>query len=78
MSDSLSSEVSDLFRCPVTQQKLREAAADELAAFDHEFPEGAWITEDLSRAYPIQDGFPILVPDESCSLSSTQDADGSQ
>ncbi|MEM7602222.1 MAG: hypothetical protein AAF357_12500 [Verrucomicrobiota bacterium] len=77
MPDSLSPEVSDLFCCPVTRQRLREATTEELAAFDHEFPEGAWITEDLSRAYPIQDSFPILVPDES-QLTSTPGADDSQ
>ncbi|MDF1658358.1 MAG: hypothetical protein P1U58_12155 [Verrucomicrobiales bacterium] len=65
MSNSLSPEVEALLRCPVTGQKLRLAEADDLIPFNAALAEGAWITEDSSRVYPVRDGFPILIPDES-------------
>ena len=61
---SLSDEVLALLRCPETGQALRAPREGELDAFDGEFPEGAWITEDGSRAYPVRDGFPVLVAAE--------------
>ena len=60
----LSDDVRELLRCPVSGQPLREATADELEAFAGEFPDGGWITEDGSRAYPVREGFPILVAAE--------------
>lgn len=64
MPDPLSEEVSHLLRCPVTRQTLHRASSEELDGFDHPFPEGAFLTEDGERAYPIESGFPILVPSE--------------
>lgn len=68
MDRPLSSEVESLLRCPKTQQPLRLATAEELSTFKEKLSEGAWITEDGSRAYPIRDGFPILVLDESVTV----------
>ncbi len=70
MNTPLSSEVESLLHCPVTQQKLQLATPEELSFFSIDFPEGAWITGDKSRAYPIRDGFPILVPAESSKARS--------
>ncbi|MDF2375959.1 MAG: hypothetical protein P1U81_06935 [Verrucomicrobiales bacterium] len=70
MNQTLSPEVQALLRCPLSQQNLHLATAEELSAFSADFPEGAWITEDRSRAYPIRDDFPILVPDESLQVRS--------
>ncbi len=58
----LSEKVADLLRCPVTQQALHPCSDEELAKLKAELPEGAYITEDGRRAYPVEDGFPILVP----------------
>lgn len=64
MSANLSETVYALLRCPETGQTLREATTAELGNFDADFPEGALVTEDASRAYPICDGFPILIASE--------------
>lgn len=64
MKRSLSPEVASLLRCPLTRQPLRPATSGELSDFDADFPEGAWISGDGFLAYPVRDGFPILVPGE--------------
>ena len=69
MSDhGLSEDGTTLLRCPVTQQALHFAEGEALAAFEADFPEGAYLTEDGQRAYPVEDGFPNLVPDSSTEL----------
>ncbi|MBP82818.1 MAG: hypothetical protein CMO61_03120 [Verrucomicrobiales bacterium] len=59
----LSHETSRLLRCPVTQQPLHFAEGDELSGFEAEFPEGAYLTKDRKRAYPVENGFLNLVPE---------------
>jgi len=64
MNPPLSDDVLALLRCPVTGQPLRFAAGDELQGFPGEWPEGALVAEDGSRAYPVRDGFPVLLAEE--------------
>lgn len=64
MTGDLSDEVRCLLRCPETGQPLHEASPGECTGFEADFPEGAWVTEDGSRAYPVRDGFPVLVAGE--------------
>lgn len=66
----LSETISSLLRCPVTQQSLRWVAAEELGEFDGDFPEGGFLSEDLSRAYPVKDGFPLLIKSAAVTLTS--------
>lgn len=60
----LSQEIASLLRCPETGQPLHAAITEELDGFDGDFPEGAFVTEDGSRLYPIRDGLPHLVATE--------------
>ncbi|MEM6278354.1 MAG: hypothetical protein AAF733_02675 [Verrucomicrobiota bacterium] len=69
MEDSLSPEVGALLRCPLTNQSLHFLSPKELAGYEVELSEGGWVTEDKSRVYPVRDGFPILVADESVELA---------
>ncbi|MAB75195.1 MAG: hypothetical protein CMO47_01875 [Verrucomicrobiales bacterium] len=66
----LSDEISEMLRCPVTQQPLHFATGSELLDFEAEFPEGAYITRDLKRVYPVENGFLILVPERASTSSS--------
>lgn len=51
--------------CPETGQRLRVADAEEFSKWRSATSfEGALVTEDGSRAYPVRDGFPILVAAE--------------
>ena len=64
MNDGFSDEVAALLRCPVTGQPLHFGTEEDLGWFNLEEAEGAWVTADGNRAYPVRDGFPILVPGE--------------
>ncbi len=55
-------ELISALRCPITGQALKLASSEDLDA--EAFPEGALLTEDGSHAYPIRDGFPILLKSE--------------
>ena len=71
MSDhGMSEDVASLLRCPVTQQTLHYEEGEALAAFGANFPEGAYLTEDGQRAYPVEDGFLNLAPDSSTEQKS--------
>lgn len=59
----LSHKISELLCCPVTKQPLHFSAGSELSDFEVLLPEGAYITKDLKRAYPVENGFLILVPE---------------
>jgi len=63
------------FICPQTRQTLREATNDELAALRkipaHTKLEAAWISQDSSIAYPVQNGIPHLIPSAAIPLSQT-------
>ena len=65
MDLAISPEILALLVCPVSGQRLRLATAGELLLFTlGEEDGGALLTEDLSVAYPVRDGFPILVESE--------------
>jgi len=55
-------ELISALRCPVTGQSLKLVSSSDLDT--EKFPEGALVTEDGSHAYPIEDGFPILLKSE--------------
>lgn len=62
MKPSVSEETLALLVCPATRQPLRLATEDELALWTAEESfEGALVTLDGTRAYPVRDGFPVLV-----------------
>mgnify|MGYP000910466168 CR=1 FL=1 len=62
---SVSPEILALLVCPVTGQALHLATKEELIGWTAAEPfEGALITLDGSHAYPIREGFPVLVAGE--------------
>lgn len=65
MEPNLSEDVLKLLRCPVSGQPLHQASEEELTGYSGDFTEGGFVTEDEQRAYPIRDGFPMLVESES-------------
>lgn len=68
MKLSLSDEILALLVCPVTKKSLRLATEAEAAGWTATEPfEGVLITEDNSCAYPIRDGFPVIVASEALS-----------
>ncbi|MCB1063089.1 MAG: hypothetical protein KDN20_09235 [Verrucomicrobiae bacterium] len=69
---TLSPELIAQLRCPETRQPL--AVADDatltrvrMASVDADL-EGSLVREDGLRAYPVRDGFPILLLSEAISL----------
>ena len=65
MKLSLSGEILALLVCPVTQKPLRLAAESESLEWTAAEPfEAVLVTDDGSHAYPIRDGFPVLVASE--------------
>lgn len=50
------------FRCPNTQQTLRWATAEDL--LHHGCTGEALVNLDGSRLFPIEDGIPVLLPQE--------------
>ncbi|MEQ1839652.1 MAG: Trm112 family protein [Verrucomicrobiales bacterium] len=65
MKLSVSPEILALLVCPVTGQPLHLATQEELATWHAaETFEGALISSDGSHAYPIREGFPVLVAGE--------------
>jgi len=72
MHNPLSPDVIALLACPVTRQTLHFASDAERAELPSErFPEGAFLTEDGRRAYPVRDGFPVLLPSEGVAIPET-------
>ena len=70
MDLSVSSEVLAMLVCPETRQSLHLATADELGRWSAETPfEGALVTKDGTRAYPIRDGFPVVIAAEALELA---------
>lgn len=61
MERSLSPETLALLRCPETGATLHVASEEELTRFDTPLPGGALVTEDGGIAYPIEEGFPMLL-----------------
>lgn len=65
MDLSVSEETLARLVCPETHQPLRLATGPELAQWDATAPlEGALVTLDGTRAYPVRNGFPIVVAAE--------------
>ncbi|MDW8479304.1 MAG: hypothetical protein RML12_04990 [Xanthomonadales bacterium] len=74
----------EILRCPATRQPLRLASSGELAALNRMLAEGravpatgggpastlaaALLTADGQRAYRIEDGIPVLLPEEAIVL----------
>lgn len=52
------------FRCPHTQQPLRWAQAEDLQRHGRTADEQALVNEEGSRFYPIDNGIPVLLPQE--------------
>ncbi len=65
MKLSVSDETLAILVCPETRQPLRVASPEELRDWTADEPfEGALVTADGSRAYPVRDDFPIVVAAE--------------
>lgn len=65
MKLSISPEVLSMLVCPETGLALHLATTDELSHWTHETPfEGALLSEDGSKAYPVRNGFPVLIKAE--------------
>lgn len=66
MNLSISPEVLAMLVCPETGRTLHLATEEELSHWTHETPfEGALLSDDGSKAYPIRNGFPVLIAAES-------------
>lgn len=59
-----------MLRCPVSGQSLQKATAEELQELGVDLPEGGFLTEDRHRAYPIENGLPVLKPEDAVEISS--------
>lgn len=71
MKLSLSEEILALLVCPVTKKPLRLAGESESLAWTSPGPfEAVLVTDDGSHAYPIRDGFPVIVAGEALSRKS--------
>lgn len=65
MNLSLSAEILAMLVCPMTKKPLRLATPEEAGTWTAELPfEGVLVTDDASHAYPVRDGFPVIVPGE--------------
>jgi uncharacterized protein YbaR (Trm112 family) len=65
MKLSLSDTVLALLVCPVTKKPLHLATEAEAAEWTATEPfECALVSEDASHAYPIREGFPLIVASE--------------
>lgn len=54
-----------LLRCPLSGQRLRRASAEDRGAFPGwHLEEALLIREDGQVAYRMQDGIPLLIPEE--------------
>jgi len=74
----ISEELLAALRCPETKQKLTLASDGQLARInagiqDAAKIEGALIREDQRVAYPIDDGFPILLLSRQIKLGLSED-----
>ncbi|MEM7385954.1 MAG: hypothetical protein AAF514_13520 [Verrucomicrobiota bacterium] len=84
MSGVIGEALIDALRCPETGQKLKIVSRQSLAGFQQAIDEkrlrrvdgealkgpleGALLTEDGSRLFPIREGFPVLLIAESMVL----------
>ena len=70
MSLQITPQLLEILRCPETKQSLREATKEELTNFPEPKPEAALIREDNMRAYPVREGFPVLILEEAIVLKT--------
>jgi uncharacterized protein YbaR (Trm112 family) len=60
-----SEELVAMLVCPQSGQALRPAGPDELEKWTADLPfEAALVTADGTHAYPVRDGFPVIVAAE--------------
>lgn len=52
------------FRCPDTHQPLRWATSEDLLRHDRPSDQKALASEDGTRLFSIEDGIPVLLPQE--------------
>jgi|GEM_PF-1169930 len=57
-----------VLRCPRTGQPLREPAPGERERFSNPDSDAILVTRDGKWAYPVEDGFPILLKDKALPL----------
>ena len=63
----VSESLLGILRCPETRQPLFLASSDQIAGIQDALPgeiiTGALVREDKLAAYPIDDGYPVLLLD---------------
>ena len=72
MAVTLPTDLLDILRCPVTRQRLTPADPDQLArlnALVADPLEAALVRADGTAAYPVRDGIPVLLAEESVTFS---------
>jgi uncharacterized protein YbaR (Trm112 family) len=52
------------FRCPHTHQSMRWATAEDLQFHHRAADAAALVSEDGTRFYHVEDGIPVLLPQE--------------
>lgn len=52
------------FRCPDTHQTLRWATEEDLQYHRRAMSDSALVTQDGVRLFPIEDGIPVLLPQD--------------
>ncbi len=78
MAATIPADLLEILRCPVTRQCLVPADSDQLARLNTRLSAGEPVTEPLeaalvradgAAAYPVRDGIPVLLAEESVTFS---------